>query len=74
MPAEIRERFGLVSGTAVEFLVREGEVVLRKDRQTREPVDRVFGTLTLPKSVDALVDELRGPRPARIAKRRARRR
>lgn len=74
VPVEIREQLGLVSGTAIEFLVREGEVVLRKDRQTREPVDRVYGTLTLPARVDTLVDEMRGPRPTRVAKPRARRR
>lgn len=28
------------------------------------PVDRLFGRLKLQKSVDALVDEMRGPRPA----------
>lgn len=72
VPVEVREQLGLVPGTAVEFLVREGEAVLRKDRQAREPVDRVFGTLTIGRSVDALVDEMRGPRPASSRRRRAR--
>jgi AbrB family looped-hinge helix DNA binding protein len=71
VPLEVREQLGLVPGTAVEFLVREGEAVLRKDRQTREPVDRVYGMLAIEKAVDALIDEMRGPRPARRRLRRA---
>ena len=65
MPLEVREQLGLVPGTAIEFLVREGEAVLRKDRQTREPVDHLYGTLAIDKPVDALVDEMRGRRPPR---------
>jgi len=62
VPAEVRERLGLVPGTAVEFLVREGQAVLREDRHAREPVDRVYGRLALDRSVDAIIDEMRGPR------------
>ncbi|MCC6847385.1 MAG: AbrB/MazE/SpoVT family DNA-binding domain-containing protein [Deltaproteobacteria bacterium] len=72
VPVAVREQLGLVPGTAIEFLVREGEAVLRKDRQTREPVDRVYGTLALPRGVDPLIDEMRGPRPARARTRKAR--
>lgn len=72
VPVEVREQLGLLPGTAVEFLVREGEAVMRKDRQTREPVDRVYGTLKIDRPVDALVDEMRGPRPASARRRRAR--
>lgn len=74
VPLEVRERLGLVPGTAIEFLVREGEAVLRKDRRAGEPVDRVYGTLTLPKGVDSMVDDMRGPRPTRAPSPRARRR
>jgi AbrB family looped-hinge helix DNA binding protein len=74
VPLEVRERLGLVPGTAIEFLVREGEAVLRKDRQSQEPVDRVYGSLKLPKGVDPLVDDMRGPRPVRAPRPRARRR
>lgn len=72
VPVEVRELLGLVPGTAVEFLVREGEAVLRKDRQAREPVDRVYGTLVVDRPVDALVDEMRGPRPKAASRRRRR--
>ena len=74
MPVEVREQLGLVPGTAVEFLVREGEAVIRKDRHAREPVDRVYGTLQLDRPVDAIIDEMRGQRPAVEQRRRVRRR
>jgi len=64
VPAEVREKLGLVPGTAVQFELREGGVLMRKGGPGPHPVDRVFGRLRLPKSVDALVDEMRGPRPA----------
>lgn len=63
VPAQIRERLGLVPGTSVEFELREGGVFLRKGTAGVHPVDRLFGRLKLAKSVDALLDEMRGPRP-----------
>jgi AbrB family looped-hinge helix DNA binding protein len=63
VPVEVREALGLLPGTDVEFLVREGEAVMRKGRRGADPVDRVYGKLRLDRPVDALLDELRGPRP-----------
>ncbi len=63
VPVEVREQLGLVPGTDVEFLVREGEAVLRKGGGGTDPVDRVYGRLKLDAAVDALVDAMRGPRP-----------
>ncbi|MBI3769719.1 MAG: AbrB/MazE/SpoVT family DNA-binding domain-containing protein [Deltaproteobacteria bacterium] len=75
MPAVVRDRLGLAPGTAIEFIVREGEAVLRKHRAV-DPVDRVYGRLKLDRDVDGLVDEMRGPRPeaarAKPAQRKAR--
>lgn len=64
VPARVREKLGLGPGTIVEFQIREGGVLLRKGAAGVHPVDRLFGRLKLAKSVDALVDEMRGPRPA----------
>jgi len=64
VPVEVRNRLGLVPGTPVEFQLREGEVVLRKGVRAEHPVDRVYGILKLDKSVDDLLDDMRGPRPA----------
>jgi AbrB family looped-hinge helix DNA binding protein len=63
VPVEVRDMLGLFPGTAVEFVVREGEVVMRKGHQGAHPVDRAYGRLRLGRPVDALLDEMRGPRP-----------
>lgn len=66
IPAEVRDVLGLAPGTAVEFLVREGEVVMRKGGgRGGDPIDRVYGRLRLDRPVDVLLDEMRGPRPTR---------
>lgn len=64
VPAVVREKLGLAPGTAVQFELIEGGVLLRKGSAGTHPVDQVFGRLKLRKPVDALIDEMRGPRPA----------
>lgn len=63
VPAEVRERLGLRAGTVVSFELRDDGVLLRKGGHGPHPVNRVFGRLRLSRPVDALVDEMRGPRP-----------
>jgi antitoxin PrlF len=70
LPAEVRAKLGLTVGTAVQFELREGGVLLRKGGGALHPVDRVFGRLKLNRPVDTLLDEMRGPGPARKAARR----
>lgn len=65
IPVEVRNRLGLRAGTPVTFELRRGGVLMRKGAPGRHPVDRVFGTLRLRRSVDVLLDEMRGPRPAK---------
>lgn len=65
VPAEVRNKLGLSPGTVVVFELHEKGALLRKGGAGRHPVDRVFGTLTLGKPTDALMDEMRGPRPRR---------
>lgn len=76
VPVEVRDQLGLVPGTDVEFLVREGEAVLRKGRRDgdEDPVDRIYGRLKLRAPVDHLVDVMRGPRPRGSAEATPRRR
>jgi len=64
LPAEVREKLGLAAGTPVRFELRRGGVIVRKGTNGPHPVDQVFGQLKLAKSVDAVLDEMRGPRPA----------
>ena len=63
VPVEVRDQLGLSAGTEIEFVVRDGEAILRKGGGATHPVDRIYGRLHLGKSVDALVDALRGPQP-----------
>ena len=71
VPAKVREKLGLAPGTAVQFQLREDGVLLRKGAAGMHPVDQLFGRLKLAKSVDTLLDEMRGPRPkaAKISRR-----
>jgi antitoxin PrlF len=63
IPAAVRERLGLRPGTVVSFEVRREGALLRKGGGARHPVDAIYGTLRLDRSVDELIDEMRGPRP-----------
>ena len=65
IPAEVREKLGLSPGTVVVFELRPKGVLMRKGNKGEHPVDRVFGTLRLGRPVDAVLDEMRGPRPRR---------
>ena len=65
IPVRVRNQLGLHPGTPVTFDLRERGVVMRKGRPGQHPVDRVFGILRLKRPVDALLDEMRGPRPKR---------
>lgn len=72
LPGLVREKLGLRAGTPVEFELREDGVLVRKGVRGVHPVDALFGTLKVDRSVDELIDEMRGPRPQ--ARRRPRRR
>ncbi len=66
VPAVVRNRLGLHPGTIVQFEIRENAAIMRKGSSGQHPVDRLFGTVKLRRSVDALLDEMRGPRPKRV--------
>src|SRR5204863_9967788 len=60
LPVAVREKLGLVAGTAIRFELRAGGVLLRKGTSGTHPVDQVFGRLSLAKPVDDLLDAMRG--------------
>jgi len=64
VPVEIREQLGLTAGSVVTFEVREGGALMKKGFRGEHPVDAVYGSLKLDRPVDAILDEMRGPRPA----------
>jgi AbrB family looped-hinge helix DNA binding protein len=74
VPVEVRNELGLMTGTEIEFLVRDGEAILRKGRRDDDPVGRIYGRLKLPAPVDVLMDTLRGPRPSVASRSRPRKR
>ncbi len=67
LPLEMRDALGIEGGMTVAFELREGEggILVRKDTERGDrPVDQVRGILRLARSVDEVIDEMRGPRPA----------
>ncbi len=74
VPAQLRDELGLLPGTPVVFERRPEGALLRKGSLGEHPVDRLFGRLRLGKSVDAILDELRGGAPpaasARVKRKR----
>ena len=71
VPADVRDQLGLTPGTVVLFEPTPGGVLLKKGFIGEHPVDRFVGALQLRRPVDALLNEMRGPRP-RPAKARKR--
>ncbi len=63
VPAVVRRRLGLRAGTVVAFELREDGVLIRKGSTGPHPADRLYGMLKLRRPTDALLDEMRGPRP-----------
>ena len=73
VPVDVRRALGLAPGMPVEFMVREGEAVMRKGHEGTHPVDVVYGKLKLPRAIDALIEEMRGPSPIKAVRRSRRR-
>ena len=69
VPREIRSKLGLKAGTVVTFEITKNGALLRKGGAGAHPVDQVFGILKSKRKTDALLDELRGPRPNKRAHR-----
>ena len=73
VPIELREKLGLEAGTVIQFELRDGAIFMRKGTQTNHPVDQLFGHLDLRKPVDEILDQMRGPRPTAVRKKRGKR-
>lgn len=59
IPKALRDRLGIRPGQELEFSDRGGTLVARKVT-AQDPVDKVYGTLALKRSVDQTLRELRG--------------
>jgi AbrB family looped-hinge helix DNA binding protein len=60
IPKPLRDRLGLKPGQRLEVTEEDGRVILVKDVST-DPILRAYGILTLPASVDTIIEEMRGP-------------
>jgi AbrB family looped-hinge helix DNA binding protein len=60
IPKEVRDRLHLRPGQQLEVSEERGRVILVKALDDA-PLQRAFGSLELPGSVDDIVDEMRGP-------------
>ncbi len=60
IPKHLRDRLGIKPGEQVEFSEEDNGLVLRKSDQMVR-IRRVYGSLQLPRSVDELIEEMRGP-------------
>lgn len=60
IPQELRERFGLLPKTEVEFIVEEGALKLvKKGEERKAQIRSLYGRKQLPKSTDELMNLLR---------------
>jgi antitoxin PrlF len=62
IPKPLRDRLGIRAGEVLDFEEHEGRLVARK-LSNEDPIDAVYGILRLGRDTDAVLDELRGPRP-----------
>ena len=69
VPVEIRSKLGLNPGTVVTFQLTKKGALLRKGSSGQHPVEQVYGMLNTNRRTDDLLDEIRGPRPVKRAKR-----
>jgi AbrB family looped-hinge helix DNA binding protein len=60
IPKKLREQLGVRMGDELDFKIEQGRLVATRVIE-QDPLEAVWGTLKLPMSVDAWIDELRGP-------------
>jgi len=60
IPKPLRDRLGLRPGQRVEVSEDAGRIILEKIVED-DPIARMYGTVRLPKSVDEIMNEMRGP-------------
>lgn len=58
IPQDIRERMGLLPETVVEFVIRDGEVILRKTDQRRRRGEAIVEAMRGKGSIRMSTDEI----------------
>ncbi|MGI8413387.1 MAG: AbrB/MazE/SpoVT family DNA-binding domain-containing protein [Solirubrobacteraceae bacterium] len=59
VPKALRDRLGIRAGDRLEFIEEHGQLVVRK-ATVRDPVEAVYGILSLDQSTDDTLRALRG--------------
>jgi AbrB family looped-hinge helix DNA binding protein len=59
IPKALRERLGIVPGTVLDFVEKEGRLIAEK-AETVDAVDQVFGRLGRGRNTDDILKEIRG--------------
>ena len=71
VPKAVRDKLGLRPGARVEFeLTPEGALLRKGHRGGVRAVDRVLGILKRKAPTDSLIDDMRGPAPPSLRRRR----
>ena len=71
VPKAVRDKLGLRPGARVEFeLTTEGALLRKGHRGGVRAVDRVMGILKREASTDSLIDDMRGPVPMSVRRRK----
>jgi antitoxin PrlF len=60
IPKPLRVRMGLRKGQVLEVREERGRLVMTKQRPSTDPFDKYFGILSLGKTTDEIMAELRG--------------
>ncbi|MCA1735766.1 MAG: AbrB/MazE/SpoVT family DNA-binding domain-containing protein [Actinobacteria bacterium] len=60
IPKPLRDSLGILPGEILDFAEEEGRLVATKVSAV-DPVDDVFGIISLPAPTDELIRQLRGP-------------
>jgi AbrB family looped-hinge helix DNA binding protein len=58
IPKALRERLGIVPGTVLDFVEKEGRLIAEK-AETVDAVDQVFGRLGRGRNTDDILKEIR---------------
>jgi AbrB family looped-hinge helix DNA binding protein len=59
IPKALRERLGIVPGTVLDFVEKEGRLIAEK-AEAVDAVDQVFGRLGRGRNTDDILQEIRG--------------
>jgi antitoxin PrlF len=60
IPQALRYRMNIKPGEVLELWEESGRLVIQRSRH-HDPLDDIYGILEIDRSVDAFIDELRGP-------------